>query len=135
MNPSILLIREDAEQWTGSDCCGKLEGENAHPEKERERIMGEMGCLFMNLQEWCRPDSGDTKSDVLLIDPRNQPFLFPKILRDIFRYHPPFREALRTLFMVYSLPAVILNGKVLFSGKVPDPSQVIRKIQNELRIG
>ena len=127
MKPSILLIREDAEQWTGSDCCGKLEGENALPDNERVEILKKMGCLYMDLKV--------KFSDVILIDPRNQPFLFPKILRDLLRYRPPLWESLKSLLMFYSIPSVILNGKILFSGTIPDSSQVILRIQTELHSG
>ena len=125
--PSIIIIREDAEQWTGSDCCGKLEGDNVQPDEAKMRIIEGMGSLFMDLKERFR--------NVILIDPRNQPYLFPKIFLELMRFRPPLKEALKTLFMVYSIPAVIVNGKVLFSGTVPETSLVFQKIQGELRSG
>ena len=125
--PSILLIREDTEQWTGSDCCGKLEGDNIQLDKEKVRVIGEMGSLFMDLKSRFQ--------NVLLVDPRNQPYLFPRILLDLVRYHLSLKEALKTIFMVYSIPAVILNGKVLYSGNIPKTSFVIQKIRSELNSG
>jgi len=63
------------------------------------------------------------------VDPRNQLYLVPKLLADVFRYRPPLLEALRTLFMVFAVPAVIANGRVVYSGDIPEAAEAVATLR------
>ena len=82
---SLIFIRENEGQLTGSDCCGKLEGDwrydNGAPIFEDQReVISKLAPLFLTVkQRW--PE----QFEVQQVDPRNQLFLTPKILADIWR--------------------------------------------------
>ena len=129
-NSSIILIREQPGQMTGSGCCGKLEGDNTefcgeNVFEENRRIKVEMGKLYMDLKDEFN-GSGD---NIIQVDPRNQLYLFPKLIADVFRYRPSFKDALKAIFMVFSPPAIIVNGRILFSRNLPGKEEVVHRIK------
>ncbi len=120
---SLIFIRENEGQLTGSDCCGKLEGdwryENGAPIFEQQRdIISDIAPLFLSVKQRY-PD----KFDIQQVDPRNQLFLIPKLVADIWRSRRFSLASLRSLLMLYRLPAIILDGELLFSGRVPSESE------------
>ena len=111
---SVVLIRENAEQLTGSGCCGKLEGDDSlldcrelfrHTRLDQEAL----GRLHRAVRAFYPPE----KVSLETVDPRNQFYLIPKLTRDVWRYRPGFWAGLRTFLQLYSLPAVIVNGQVI----------------------
>lgn len=121
---SVILVRENAEQLTGSGCCGKLEGDNAcadgrslfaQSEQEKQRL----GVLYRAVRESFPAE----QVEVVQVDPRNQLYLIAKLLRDVICYRPGPTDTLRTTFQAFALPAVILNGRVLSRRGVPPPPE------------
>jgi len=121
---SVILVCENAEQLTGSGCCGKLEGDNActdgrslfaQSEQEKQRL----GALYRAVRESFPAE----QVEVVQVDPRNQFYFVAKLLRDVIRYRPGATDTLRTTFQAFALPAVILNGRVLSRRGVPPPPE------------
>jgi hypothetical protein len=132
---SVILIREAPEQMTGSGCCGKLEGDSlaftaddVFPDARRGQR--EWGVLYRTLREFFPPD----RVSVVTVDPRNQLFLLPKLWHDVCYYRPGWRAGLRTLLQWFSLPAVVVNGRILRgqAGRM-DPDTVCHHVAQLLR--
>lgn len=126
--PSIILIRETEEQVAGSGCCGKFEGDFAHCAgewvfPERRQIKESMGAVTRCLKE----EFGDA-IELTIVDPRNQLYLFPKIVRDVWRFRPSLGAALRSICLAFSFPAVLVNGAVKFSRRVPAREEVLQTV-------
>jgi hypothetical protein len=127
--PSVIIIREMDSQMTGSGCCGKLIGDTTRYGgrvvfRESRRLMQQCG----ELSEALRQELGDAV-DITLVDPRNQLYLWPRLVRDVWRFRTPLTAALRTLAMAFSLPAVIVNGRVVASRHLPELPELIRAIR------
>jgi len=137
---SVILVRENAEQLTGSGCCGKLEGDNAavgaacdvFTETRRHQVQA--GLLHRTIRELFPPRDGHDQVDVVIVDPRNQLYLIAKLVRDVWRYRPGWRSGLATMLQMFSLPAVIVNGRVISRRGTPtDPDRVCHAIGRHLR--
>jgi len=124
---SIILIRESAEQMTGSGCCGKLEGDcslTGGAEVFREIRQGQehFGVLHRAIVEFFSEARRTNELALVTVDPRNQLYLWPKLLRDVLRYRPGWKSGFITILQLFSLPAVIVNGQVLSRrGSATDP--------------
>ena len=127
--PSVVIIREVDAQMTGSGCCGKLVGDSTRFGDRRvfeqsRQVMQQCG----QLSDALRQELGDG-IEITLVDPRNQLYLWPKLVRDVWRYRAPLGAALRTMAMAFSLPAVIVNGRVVASRRLPEFSELVRRIR------
>ncbi len=121
---SVILIREQGGQLTGSGCCGRVEGDflgcasgPAFP--ERRAAMEAMGPLYRAL----RSKYHDT-IDIDVVDPRNTVALLLLLFRDFRRFHISVADALRTLARV-PVQAMIVNGRIVARGEWPTPEEVI----------
>ena len=121
MDVSVILILEQPEQTTGSGCCGKLGGDAqelcgvtsfSEVKATRERF----GVLHRTIREFFPAE----RVSVTTVDPRNQLYLLPKLWYDVCRFRPGWKTGLRTAFECFSLPAVLVNGRV-----ISDPSRLI----------
>lgn len=136
---SVVLIRENAEQLTGSGCCGKLEGDNAllggsNVFQHTRQGQRELGLLHRTLREFFPPREGREQVSIVTVDPRNQLYLIAKLWRDVFRYRPGISAALRTMLQLFSLPAVIVNGRVISRRNRPvDPDALCHLVSKQLR--
>jgi hypothetical protein len=120
--PSVILVREWAQQMSGSGCCGRLEGDFAmcgdeRVFAERRAVMERMGPVYRTLRE----RFGDSV-DVQIIDPRNVSLLI-LLLRDFWGFHVGFGSALRTLFRLPK-QAVVVNGVLVDRSGRPDPERI-----------
>jgi hypothetical protein len=128
---SAIIIRDFPGQVSGGDCCGRLDLDiyPGDPEEDpflRVRKIGETcGEIHLELQRRLSPDA----LIVQQIDPRNQISLFFLLVKEVIRYKPPLFLALKTIFMVFSLPAVIFNGRVIATGRHFQPEEVLKKIE------
>jgi hypothetical protein len=135
---SVILIRENAEQLTGSGCCGKLEGDDGllgRPDlfEHVRRQQLELGVLHRAVRKFYPPVDGRERVAMATVDPRNQLYLIAKLWGDAWRYRPGFWAGLRTVLQLFSLPAVIVNGRVLSRrGQPVDPDSLCRAIQEQL---
>jgi len=123
---SLILVRENAEQLTGSGCCGKLEGDNAWIDGQslffdNQREKGRLGILYRAVRESFSAE----QVELVQVDPRNQLYLAARLLGDVVRYRPGVVQSLKTLAQAFSLPAVILNGRVLSRRGVPPTSETL----------
>jgi len=135
---SVLLIREAAEQITGSGCCGKLDDDDPSLRgrdvfAEARKHQHDMGLLHRAIRKFFPPRDGREQVVSIVVDPRNQLYLIPKLLRDVLRYRPGWRAGLRTVFQMFSLPAVVVNGRVISRrGQPLDPDTLCHEIAQRL---
>jgi len=135
---SVLLIREHAEQLTGSGCCGKLEGDSSLTGGEAvfghsRRQARDLGVLHRALRRFFPADERGERVSIVIVDPRNQLYLAAKLWRDVLRHRPPWREALRSLFQTFSVPAVVVNGRVVSTRQgLPDPDALCHLVAQSL---
>lgn len=128
MKPSVVLVREWEQQMSGSGCCGRLEGDvlGAGGDRvfaERRAIMEAMGPLYRRL----KTRFGD-ELDLLVVDPRNQISLIPRLARDFWRYGVGWGEALRTLRDL-STSTIVVNGRLFARGGWPSAEAVVVHIE------
>lgn len=125
----IILIRENAETLTCSNCAGTLEGIDAFgtrrvPDYEPIRsLMVQMGRLYRVL----RGEFGD-RIEVEVVDPRNAVYLFPVLLADYWRYRPPLKSFLKTLLFGITPASIIVNATTLYAGSLPSPQELVNKV-------
>ena len=131
---SVLLVREQAEQVTGSGCCGKMSGDalemcSTDPFEETRKIAEDFGVLHRTIKEFFPEE----KVNVTLVDPRNQLYLFPKLVTDACTYRPGLVPSLQLGLQLFSLPAVIINGSVISKRNQPiSPDDVCYEISQRL---
>ncbi|MCF6094988.1 hypothetical protein L1765_13560 [Microaerobacter geothermalis] len=122
----VIIIREDEE---GGQCCAALEGEYAMELEgkplfeERRVIMENMGVLFSLLEKEFGPHI-----QIDMVDPRNQAYLIPRLIRDIREYRVPWLRGFKTIFG-YRIPSIICNGELIASGKHIVIADVFEKIK------
>lgn len=129
----IILVREWDSQTAASGCCGRLGGEQTElgdPDTYRHnRVeMEKMGAVYRALRE----DLFDEEVEMTVVDPRNMVWLIPSVLKDARRRGLSIGETLRNVSRGVSYNAVILDGKVLFSGHVPAPEEAVAAVRLEL---
>lgn len=133
MTHRIILVREWDSQTSASGCCGRLGGENTElgdPQTYRHnRVeMERMGEVYRKLKE----DLFDEEVEITVVDPRNMVWLIPSVMRDARRRGLSMGDTFKQINRGISYNAVILDGKVLFSGHVPDPKDAVSAIRSEL---
>ncbi len=131
--PSVILIREWAEQLTGSGCCGRLEGDFARCDgqpvfAERREVMERMGLVYRGLKE----QFGDAV-EIQVVDPRNAALLF-LLLRDSWTFRVGLGAALAMLFRIPK-QAVVVNGRLADRTDDPDPRRIAQIVDAQMRRG
>lgn len=128
----LILVREWDAQVTGSGCCGKIGGGyelcdrgEFHRAREEMELVGDVyGALHAAF--------GD-QIELTVVDPRNTAFLLPVVYRDARRGGASRREALRAMSRATANSAVVLDGKVLFDGRIPpSPTEAVAAVRAEL---
>ncbi len=134
---SVILVREHAEQMTGSGCCGKLEGDSAALGGEdlfqlARQHQRDMGVLHRAVRQFFARDGDDQQVAIVTVDPRNQLYLVPKLIRDVWHFRPGLRSGLACILQMFSLPAVIVNGRVVSRrGQPPTPDDLCHLIAEQ----
>jgi hypothetical protein len=134
MSPRVILIRENPETLTCSNCAGTLEGIEAFgscevPDYAPVRsVMNRVGELYLAL----RQKFGD-KVQIDVVDPRNEIYLIPVLLGDYRRYRPPLGDFLKTLFFGISPASVIINGRAMYVGELPAPDVLVEEVGSLLK--
>lgn len=129
----IILVREWDSQTAASGCCGRLGGENnelGDPDTYRHNReeMEKMGRVYRAL----RRELFDEEVEMTVVDPRNMVWLIPSVLKDARKRGLSIRETFRQVNRGVSYNAVILDGKVLFSGHIPEPDEAVAAVRSGL---
>jgi hypothetical protein len=128
----LILVREWDAQHTGSGCCGKVGGGNELCDRDDFRRsreeMERVGAIYQALYE----TFGD-ELDLTVVDPRNTMWLLPTVYRDARRRGLRAGKAIRTMALSTANGAIVLDGKVLFDGKLPpSPVEAVAAVRAEL---
>jgi hypothetical protein len=128
----VILVREWEQQMSSSGCCGRIEGDVlGHGEQrvfaERREIMERMGPVYRAV----RTRFGDAV-ELLVVDPRNQIVLVPRLVRDAIRYRVGWRQVLGTLRGL-STVTVIVNGRLFARGAWPEPRFLVTHLERLMR--
>ncbi len=125
MEHRIILVREWDAQVTGSGCCrlggeGTMLGDTDTFSSNRTE-MEKMGEVYRAL----RAELFEEEVEIAVVDPRNQVWLVPALFRDARKRGLSPREIWRQVRSGVSYNAVIVDGKVLFSGNVPSAEDAV----------
>ncbi|MBI2487734.1 MAG: hypothetical protein HYW01_12490, partial [Deltaproteobacteria bacterium] len=71
---------------------------------------------------------GEDEVEIIQIEPRAYFYLMPKVLKDVLKFKPSITSAIRTMFLWYPVPTVIVNGKPVGLGRVPTIDEVVREL-------
>lgn len=113
----VLLIREQAEQLTGG-CCGTVSDDeqlavSGELFADARRDQRELAVLQRLIREFFPPIEGHEQVRVDVVDPRNQLYLFFRLWREVWQCRPGLRAGFQTALQLFSLPAVIVDGRVI----------------------
>ena len=129
----IILVREWDSQLAASGCCGRLGGENTELGDTETFAanrceMEAMGEVYRAL----RAELFDEDTEITVVDPRNMVWLVPTILKDARRRGLGPKEVWTQLRRGVSYNAIVVDGKVLFSGRIPPPEDAVTAVKKEL---
>ncbi len=124
----IIIVRESDELVAA--CCVPFEGEFIREISKTELFLttNEVTNTTAELYQKIKKEFGDTV-DMDVVDPRNQGYLFPRLIKDMIRYRVSFWQALKTIFALKS-PAVVCNGRLIMSGNKQLSYQAFEKIKD-----
>lgn len=129
----VILVREWDAQTSGSGCCGRLGGADceigdgsdyAHNRAEMEAMGGVYRALRAELPREI--------VDITVVDPRNMVWLLPAMWRDGRARGMARADIWRQMRRGVSYNAVVVDGRVLFAGTVPDPHEAVTAVLAEL---
>ena len=129
MKPRVLIIRENAETLSCSDCAGSLEGIDAFGSREVpdyrsvRQVMNETGALYRALRE-----RFSDQIDLDVVDPRNAPYLIPTLVTDYLRYRPSLGTFLKTLFLGITPASIIINGVARYKNDLPSAETLVADV-------
>ena len=102
-------------------------GEHAKKEPSYGEIR-ETACECGRLHMELRERYGEEEVEIIQIEPKDYIYVLPRIIKDIIKRREPVISCIRTLLLWHPVPAVIVNGRVVGNGKVPEA----RELYNEL---
>ena len=131
----IILVREWDAQVSASGCCGRLGGENSElGEKETFAAnrceMEAMGEVYRAL----KAELFDEDAEITVVDPRNMVWLVPSLLKDARKRGLGLRETWDHLRRGVSYTAIIVDGKTLFSGRIPKVEDAVAAVKKEIKL-
>ncbi|MGI8650484.1 MAG: hypothetical protein ACR2KW_08920 [Rubrobacter sp.] len=129
----ILLVRELDAQVSASGCCGRIGGKHSElgggqDYSHNRHEMEAMGRVYRALKEALF----DEDVEISVVDPRNAIWLLPAILSDARRHRLSALETLRSVKRGISYNSIVLDGKVLFSGRIPPAEKAVAAVLKEL---
>jgi hypothetical protein len=129
----IILVREWDSQVAASGCCGRLGGEyselgDAETFAANRCEMEAMGEVYRAL----RAELFDEDVEVTVVDPRNMVWLVPTIMKDARRRGLGIKGVWDNVRRGVSYTAIIVDGKVLFNGRIPPPEVAVAAVRKEL---
>ncbi len=130
----IILVREWDAQLAASGCCGRLGGENSElGDKDTFAAnrceMEAMGEVYRAL----RAELFDEDAEITVVDPRNMVWLVPALLKDARKRGLGLKETWSHLRRGVSYTAIIVDGKTLFSGRIPPVEDAVGAVKKEIR--
>jgi hypothetical protein len=131
----IILVREWDAQLAASGCCGRLGGENtelgdAETFAANRSEMEAMGEVYRAL----RAELFDEDAEITVVDPRNMVWLVPALLKDARRRGLSLREVWSQLRRGVSYTSIVVDGKVLFNGRIPKVEDAVAAVKKELEL-
>jgi hypothetical protein len=129
----IILVREWDAQLAASGCCGRLGGENSElGDKDTFAAnrfeMEAMGEVYRAL----RAELFDEDAEITVVDPRNMVWLVPTLLKDARRRGLGIKDTWENLRRGVSYTAVVVDGKTLFSGRIPPVEDAVAAVKQEI---
>jgi hypothetical protein len=106
-------------------------GEHAKKEPSYHEIResaGECGRLHREIRE----RYGEEEVEIIQIEPKDYIYVMPRVIKDIIKRRVPLIHSIRTLFLWYPVPAVIVNGKVVGKGKVPAARELFDELEKDI---
>ena len=130
---SVVLIRGIGQQISGGGCCGLWHHDSAsrdrNPSCRAKEQQRQLDTLHRAIRRSFPEAAGRRQVALVTVDPRNHLYLVPKLLADVVRYRPGWRAGVQTVLQMFSLPAVVLNGRVIGRKGLPvDPDTLCRTI-------
>ncbi len=134
----ILLVREKDQQFSGSGCCGRLEGDilpwsRQTAERlfcENRSMMEQMGGIYRKLDE---DFSGLIELEV--IDPRNVLFLFAELWRTWRRKRLPWLQRVRYFAAGFRAAGIFIDGTPVAAESIADYKVIRTKVNEALTAG
>jgi hypothetical protein len=136
MTHRVLLVREWDAQTSGSGCCGRLGGEQSDlgdpaTYAHTRATMEAMGRVYRALADRLGDRVG-TDVELTVVDPRNAVWLVPSLARDARRRGLGVRDVLTQVRDGVADGAVVVDGLVLYSGRVPEPDEAVDAVLGAL---
>ena len=123
----MIIVREN-DVTGGCICCSGGMGEFAKKDHSYEgirKVAEECGRLHREIRE----RFGEDGVEIIQIEPRAYLYLMPKVLKDVLKFNPSIISTIRTIFFLYQVPVVIVNGKPIGTGRVPMIDEVLSEIK------
>lgn len=120
-------MREN-DSGSGCICCSGGMGEHAKKEPSYRGIResaGECGRLHREIRERYREE----EVEIIQIEPKDYIYVVPRVIRDILRRRVPLASSIRTILLWHPVPAVIVNGRIVGKGKVPDARELFEELE------
>ena len=108
-------------------CCSGGMGEHAKKEpsyREIREYAGECGRLHRDLRE----RYGEDEVEIIQIEPKDYIYVLPTVIKDIIKHRGPVISSIRTLLLWHAVPAVIVNGRLVGGGKVPQARELYEEL-------
>lgn len=131
----IILVREWDAQLAASGCCGRLGGENSElgdgdTFAANRCEMEAMGEVYRAL----RAELFDEDAEITVVDPRNMIWLIPSLLKDARKRGLGIAETWGNLKRGVSYTAIVVDGKTLFSGRIPPVEDAVAAVKKEIEL-
>jgi hypothetical protein len=131
----IILVREWDAQLAASGCCGRLGGENSEfgdtdTFAANRCEMEAMGEVYRAL----RAELLDEDAEITVVDPRNMIWLIPSLLKDARKRGFRIAETWNHLKRGVSYTAIVVDGKTLFSGRIPPVEDAVAAVKKEIEL-
>ncbi len=123
----MIIVREN-DVAGGCICCSGGMGEFAKKDHSYDgirKVAEECGRLHREIRE----RFGDDGVEITQIEPKAYFYLMPKVLKDVLKFNPSMLSTIRTIFLWYPVPVVIVNGKPIGTGRVPTIDEVLRELE------
>lgn len=123
---SVIIVREN-DSGGGCICCSGGMGEHGKKDPSYGHIRTlaeECGRLHREIRE----RFGEDEVEIIQIEPKDYIYVMPKVLKEIFTHGRPLIPSIKTLLLWESIPAVIVNGKTVSSGRVPAIEEVVKEL-------